>query len=65
MQQRFQSDAQDLSNIKVSKIVLSSNNDKNIQTFNCVETYEYGTSKKILEKDKNIKQNKVLKKTAK
>ena len=42
----FEGNVDDISTIKVNKIVLHSNNDKGIQTLNCRETFAYETSKK-------------------
>ena len=42
-QQRFRSDHHKVSTEEVNKIVLSSNDDKRLQTFDETETYPYGT----------------------
>ena len=42
----FKGNVDDISTIKVNKIVLHSNNDKGIQTLNCRETFAYETCKK-------------------
>ena len=43
-QQRFKSDHHRVYTEEVNKIVLSSNDDKRLQTFNKVTTYPYGTN---------------------
>ena len=43
-QLRFKSDHHDVYTEKVTKIALSSNDDKRLQTFNRVTTYPYGTN---------------------
>ena len=43
-QQRFKREAHDVYTEEVSKIALSSNDDKKLQTFNKITSYPYGTS---------------------
>ena len=43
-QLRFKSDCHDVYTEIINKIVLSSNNDKRIQTFDKITTYPHGTS---------------------
>ena len=43
-QQRFKSERHDVYTEKVNKIVLSSNDDKRLQTFDRITTYPYGIS---------------------
>ena len=43
-QQRFQSDYHDVYTERINKIVLSSNDDKILQTFDISKTYQYGTN---------------------
>ena len=46
---------------EVNKIVLSSNDDKRIQTFDRVTTYPYGTNVfKVCENEMLLKKNKVI-----
>ena len=44
LQQRFQSERDDVYTKEVNKIALSSNHDKNLQTFDRITSYAYGTS---------------------
>ena len=43
-QQRFKSDYHEVYTEEVNKIVLSSNDDKRLQTFDKITTYPYGTN---------------------
>ena len=43
-QQRFKSDYHDVYTERINKIVLSSNDDKRLQTFDNITTYPYGTN---------------------
>ena len=43
-QQRFKSDCHNVHTEQINKIVLSSNDDKNLQTFDKITTYPYGTN---------------------
>ena len=43
-QQRFKSDHHKMYTEEVNKIVLSSNDDKRLQTFDKITTYPYGTN---------------------
>ena len=50
LKQRFTGKKHNIFTEKVNKIVLSTNNDKRIQTVNSVGTYAYGTSKDLVKK---------------
>ena len=43
-QQRFKSDCHHVCTEQINKIVLSSNDDKRLQTFDKITTYPYGTN---------------------
>ena len=43
-QQRFKSEAHNVCTEEINKIVLSSNDDKRLQTFDRITSYPYGTS---------------------
>ena len=43
-QQRFESDCHNISTEQINKTVLSSNDDKRLQTFDKITTYSYGTN---------------------
>ena len=43
-QQRFKTDYHNVPTERINKIVLSSNNDKRLQTFDKFTTYPYGTN---------------------
>ena len=47
-QQRFKSDHHKVYTDEVNKIVLSSNDDKRLQTFDEIETYPYRTTNEML-----------------
>ena len=47
-QQRFKSERHNVFTKEINKIVLSSNDDKRIQSINWVETYAFGTSKGLI-----------------
>ena len=44
LQQKFKSDHYNIYTEQISKIALSSNNDKRLQTFNKITSYPYGTN---------------------
>ena len=47
-QQRFKSEMKNVFAKEINKTVLSSNDDKRIQSIHLIETYAYGTSKDLL-----------------
>ena len=49
-QQRFRSDHHSVCTEEVNKIVLSSNDDKRIQTFDRITTYPYGINEMLIKK---------------
>ena len=56
-QQRFKSDHHKVYTEEVNKIVLSSNDDKRLQTHDKITTYPYGTNAfKVCESDKRLKE---------
>ena len=60
-QQRFRSDHPKMYTEEVNKIVLNSNDDKRIQTFDKVTTYPYGTNVlMVCENEMLLKKNKVM-----
>ena len=52
-QQRFRSEKHNVFTEEVSKIVLSANDNKRIQSIDSTETYAYATNKKKPQKTKN------------
>ena len=52
-QQRFKNERHSIFTEEFNKTVLSSNDDKRIQTFDSIETCAYGTSKDLVSKKKN------------
>ena len=52
-QQRYKNERRSIFTEEFNKIVLSSNDDKRIQTFDSIETCAYGTSKNLVSKKKN------------
>ena len=53
-QQRFKSERHDVVTEEINKIVLSSNNDKWIQSISSIETYAYETIKDLVCKKKRL-----------
>ena len=53
-QQRFISEENNIFTEQVNKIALSANDEKKIQLINSIETYAYGTSKKLYIKMKKL-----------
>ena len=53
-QQRFRSEENNIFTEQVNKIALSANDEKKIQLINSIETYAYGTSKKLYIKMKKL-----------
>ena len=60
LQQRSRSDHHNVYTEEVNKIILSSNDDKRIQTFDKVTTYPYGTNVFAVCKNKMLLKNKVM-----
>ena len=61
LQQQFRSDHHKVYTEEVNKIAVSSNDDKRIQTFDRVTTYQYGTNVfKVCENEMLLKKNKVM-----
>ena len=57
LQQRSRSDHHNVYTEEVNKIILSSNDDKRIQTFDKVTTYPYGTRFFVVCKNKMLLKN--------
>ena len=55
IQQRFESERHNVSTEEISKIALSSNDDKGMQSIDSIETYAYGTSKDLVSDKEEIK----------
>ena len=51
-QQRFKSERDIISTIKVNKVALSGNYNEKIKILDCIKISAYGTSKEILDKNK-------------
>ena len=60
-QQRFRIEKDNVFTEKVNKIVLSSNDDKRIQSTDSIETYAHGTNKNLLCKKEEIKYINIIK----
>ena len=54
-QQRFKSERHNVFTEKINKIVLSSYDDKRMQSIDSIETYAYGTSKDLVSEKEKIK----------
>ena len=61
IQQRLKSERHSVFTEEINKIVLSSNNDKRIQSIDSIETHAYGTSKNLVIKKEMIKCNIIIK----
>ena len=53
-QQRFKSEAHNIYSERINKIVLSSNDDKKLQTFDGITAYPYGTNTFIVGKSEML-----------
>ena len=60
-QQRFKSERYNVFTEEINKTVLSSNDDKRMQSFHSIETYGYETSKDLVSKNEEIKCNDIIK----
>ena len=61
MQQRFKSERNNVFIEEIKKIVLSSNDNKRMQSIYSTETYAYGTSKDRVSDKELIKCNNIIK----
>ena len=60
-QERFKTEIHNVFTEEINKIVLSSNDDKIMQSMGLIETYAYGTSKDLVSKKEEIKCNNIIK----
>ena len=60
-QQRLKSEKHNVFTEEISKIDLSSNYDRRMQSIDSIETYTYGTSKYLVSEKEEIKCNNVIK----
>ena len=60
-QQRFKSESYNLFTEEINKIVWSSNDDKRMQSIDLIEGYAYDVSKDLVNKQKEIKCNNIIK----
>ena len=60
-QQRFKSGSHNVFTEEINKIVLSSNDDKRMQSIDSIETYAFGTSKNLVKEKEEIKYNNIIK----
>ena len=60
-QQRFISEMRSIFTDETNKIVLSSNDDRRMQSIDSIETYAYGINKDLVRKKKEIKCNSIIK----
>ena len=59
--QRLKSERHNVFTKEINKIVLSSNDNKRMQSIDSIETYAYGTSKDLICKREKIKRNNTIK----
>ena len=52
--QRFKNERQNVFTEEINNIVLSSNDDKGMQSIDFIETYAYGTSKDLVSEKKRL-----------
>ena len=60
--QKLKSERHNLFTGEISKIVLSSSNDKRMQSIDSMEAYAYGTNKDVVSEKEKIKGNKTTQK---
>ena len=60
-QQRYKRERHNVFTDEISKIALSSNNDKRMQSIDSIETYAYGMNKNLEFKKEEIKCNNIIK----
>ena len=60
-QQRFKSQRHNVSTEEITKIALSSNDDKRIQSIDLLKTYSHGMNKDFVSKNEKIKRIKMIK----
>ena len=60
LQQKFKSDHHNIYTEQISKIALSSNNDKRLQTFDKITSYPYGTNVSKVCESEMLSKNKRL-----
>ena len=60
-QQRFKSEGKNVFTEEINKIVLSSKDDKRMQSIDSIESYAYETSTDLLSEKEEIKCNNVIK----
>ena len=61
-QQRFRSVKHNISSKDINKVVLSTNDNKKTQLIDCIEIYSYGTNKKIIHENEEVKCSNIIKK---
>ena len=60
-QQRFKSERHTIFTEKINKIALSSNYDRNMQSFDSIKTYAFGASKYLVSEKEGTKCNNIIK----
>ena len=60
-QQRFKSEGKNVFTEEINKIVLSSKDDKRMQSIDSIESYAYETSTDLLSEKEEIKCNNIIK----
>ena len=60
-QQRYRNERHNVFTEEINKIVLSSNDDKRMQSIDSIETYAYGTSKNLVCEKEEIKFSNIIK----
>ena len=60
-QQRFKHERHNAFTEEINKIALSLNDDKRMQSIDLIETYAYGTSKDLVNEQKETKRNNMIK----
>ena len=60
-QQRFKSEKHNVFTEEINEMVLSSNDDKRMQSIDPIEAYVYGTSKDLVCKKEEVKYNNIIK----
>ena len=60
-QQRFKCERHNIFTEEINKILLSSNDDKRMQSIDWIETYAYATSKDLVSEKEEIKCSNIIK----
>ena len=63
--QKFKIESHNVFTEETNKVVLSSNDDKRMQSIDLIQPYAYGTSKDLVSEKEEIKNNNIIKRNKK